>query len=111
MTMNIAEIEMRARTALSAIKAAHGTDEDKYGATLFVSHHLAEIDDSYWEERFQTASPTPTQILGALVFLVDFEDDYDMSSFNFTLPGNVTDHLLCVAFDKDGEVEDITMES
>jgi len=38
------EIKKREEAALAAIKRAFGTPEDEYGATLFVYHHLEQID-------------------------------------------------------------------
>ena len=45
MPIDNATIQKRAESARAAIKAAYGTEDDEYGATLFVSHHLAEIDE------------------------------------------------------------------
>lgn len=111
MAIDKEEIQKRTIAALAAIKVAYGTEEDEYGATLFVSHHLDEIESSYWEERFQSASPRPSQILDALVLRTDFEDDQDIDMFDFTLPGDVTDYVICVSFDEHGKVEEISMES
>ena len=111
MAIDKEEIQKRTIAALAAIKAAYGTEEDEYEATLFVSHHLDEIESSYWEERFQSASPRPSQILDALVLRTDFEDDEDIDMFDFTLPGDVTDYVICVSFDEHGKVEEISMES
>ena len=111
MAIDEAEIQKRTKAALAAIKAAYGTEEDEYGASLFVSHHLDEIESSYWEDRFQTSSPKPLQILEALVLRSDFEDDEDFETFDFTLPGDVTNYVICVSFDGKGKVEDISMES
>jgi hypothetical protein len=43
------EIERRKIAALSAIKRTLKTEEGEYGSTLFTSHHLEEIEPSYWE--------------------------------------------------------------
>ena len=104
-------IEKRTEIARSAIKAAYGTEEDEYGVTLFVSHHLAEIEKSYWNEQFQAESPEPMQILESLILRSKFEDEDELDSFDFTLPGNVTDYVICVSFNDNGRIEDITMES
>ncbi len=111
MAIDNAEIQKRTKAALAAIKAGYGTEDDEYGATLFVSHHLEEIESSYWTERFQTESPEASQILDALILRSDFEDEDDIDSFDFTLPGDVTDYVICVSFGENGEVEDISMES
>ncbi len=36
----------REAAARAHIDAIYGTPEDEFGATLFVSHHLGELDDS-----------------------------------------------------------------
>ncbi len=105
-------IKKRTQTALEAIKAAYGTRGDALGATRFVSHHLEELPGEYWEEHCKTASPTPAQVLDLLELRSEFDDDDDdFSNFDFTLPGEVTDYVLCVTINDDGEVEDISMES
>ena len=96
--------------------AAYGMEEDEHGATLFVKHHLAEIEAAYWEQHFQSASPDPAQVLDLLILKSnDFEDDEEEEEegdmFDFTLPGDVTNYVICVSFDEDGEVEGIAMES
>ncbi|MEM1221686.1 MAG: DUF2004 domain-containing protein [Verrucomicrobiota bacterium] len=111
MSLNETEIQRRTKIARDAIRAAYGTEEDEYGATLFVSYHLEEVESSYWKERYQTDSPEPFQILDSLVLKSDFEDEEDLDSFDFTLPGNATNYLICVTFDENGEVEDISTES
>lgn len=111
MPSNESEITKRAKIALRAIKAAYGTEDDEYGATLFVSHHLAEIESGYWQKHFQTNSPRPQQILDSLILHPETEDEVEPDSLDFTLPGGVTDYVICVSFDEDGQVEDICMES
>ncbi|MGD9366414.1 MAG: DUF2004 domain-containing protein [Desulfobacteraceae bacterium] len=113
MPVNAKEVEKRTKVALSAIKAAYGTESDEFGATLFVSHHLEELDASYWEKHLQTASPDPIRVLEILTLRSHWgdEDDDGIDTFDFTLPGEVTDYVVSVRFDDHGNVEDITMES
>lgn len=111
MPIDNATIQKRTESACAAIKAAYGTEDDEYGATLFVSHHLEEIESAYWEKQFGTKKPEPSEILDSLVLRSEFEDDDEFDTFDFTLPGEVTDYVICVTFDEDGEVSDISMES
>jgi Protein of unknown function (DUF2004) len=111
MPIDNSTIQQRTSTARTAIKAAYGTEDDEHGATLFVSHHLEEIDAPYWEKHFGTATPEPNQILDALVLRSEFEEVDEIDTFDFTLPGEVTDYVICVTFDDAGEVVDISMES
>lgn len=111
MPVDQATIQKRTEIARAAIKAAYGTEEDEFGGTLFVSHHLEEIDPAYWMEQFGTTTPDPTQILDSLVLRSEFDEEDEIDSFDFTLPGDVTDYVLCVTFNEDGEVDDLSMES
>ena len=111
MNIDPTEIERRTLRALSAIKSAYGTDADEFGATLFVSHHIEELDAGYWRATFGTDAPSATDILDALVLRSDFEDEEDLEALDFTLPGDVTNYVLCVSFDEAGEVENVSMES
>lgn len=118
MTASSDEIERRHKAAIDAIRRAHGTFTDAHGATLFVSHHLDELDDKYWLKHCGVSRPTPTQILDVLVLKKHWGcnenneiDDDAIETFDFTLPGNVTHYVICVEFDKNGDVDGISMES
>lgn len=104
-------VEQRATAALAAIKSAFGTDEDEYGATLFVSRHLKEIEDSFWEKHLGSSSPEPVSVLGILKLRSHWGGDNEVDTFDFTLPDNTTDYVISVTFDDGGNVADITMES
>ena len=103
----------RTNAALAAIKSTFGTDDGEYGPNLFISHHLEEIDNKYWEIHLGTTKPDPRQILDALVLRSHWgdEDEDGIDTFDFTLPEKVTDYVLSVRFDETGKVEDISMES
>ncbi len=107
------EIERRKTAAISAIKNAFGTEADEYGATLFVSHHLEEIEQEYWQAILGSPVPEPEQVLDILVLQSHWGDENSdgMDTLDFTLPGGVTDYLISVSFDGAGEVEEISMES
>lgn len=113
--MPLKEIEVVRRTqvALAAIREAFGTEEDEFGATLFVSHHLEELQADDWKSIVGTTQPTPDQVLGLLQLRSHWGDDEEdgIDVFDFTLPSDVTDYVLSVRFDGSGEVEDISMES
>lgn len=113
MPANEREIKKRTEIALSAIKAAYGTTDDEFGATLFVSHHLEELDVSYWEKYLKTASPEPIRVLDILTLRSHWgdEDEDGIDTFDFSLPGEITDYVISVRFNENGSVEDISMES
>ena len=112
MAADPAEIDRRKQAALVAIKSVYGTEADECGATLFVSHHLEEVEDSFWEKHLKSASPKPQQVLELLVFKDHWgEDDDEIEVFDFTLPDEITNYVISVRFDEDGQVEDVSMES
>jgi len=113
MNPNLDEIQRRQSIALAAIRAAYGTAEDEYGATLFVSHHLDELQGTYWEKHLQEALPDPIRVLDLLVLRSHWgeDDDEGIETFDFTLPDDVTDYVISVRFDEEGRVADISMES
>ncbi len=106
--MDETEIRKREQAAIKVIHAAYGTEDDEYGGTLFVSHHLEELEPEYWEKHLGTSNPDPKQVLSLLYLREHWEDD---TIFDFTLPGEVTDYAISVTFGEDGEVESIAMES
>ncbi|PCJ56937.1 MAG: hypothetical protein COA79_17515 [Planctomycetota bacterium] len=107
------EIERRKISALEAIKKSYGTEEGEYNSTLFVSHHLEELDAEYWQKNFGTMSPDPIKVLDYLQLKSHWseEDDVGIDIFDFTLPGDVTDSVLSVNFDEDGNITSVDMES
>jgi len=113
MQANQEEIERREKLAISKIKSVFGTEEDEDGATAFVSHHLEEIENNYWKKHLGSTQPEPRQVLDILVLRSHWgdEDDDGIDTFDFTLPENVTDYVICARFNEGGQVEEITMES
>ncbi|MEJ2620012.1 MAG: DUF2004 domain-containing protein [Candidatus Thiodiazotropha sp.] len=113
MEANEEEIEKRKVLALSAIKKAYGTEADEYGATLFVSHHLEEIEEGYWKKHLGTTQPEPRSVLDMLIFQSHWGDEEDdgIDTFDFTLPEGITNYVISVRFNDVGEIEEISMES
>ena len=94
--------------ALAAIKEASGTELGEYSIDEFISHHLEELPSDYWKEHLGITSPTADSVIGLLVLRSKWDDS---EVYDFTLPENVTDYVVSVSFDDDGEIEDIAMES
>ena len=106
------EIERRVKTAFTAIRESFADGDDEFGVPLFVSHHLKELEGSYWESHLQSSSPEPSKVLDILVVSPDWSPEEDgIDDIDFTLPDGVTNYVICVSFNEDGEVEDISMES
>ena len=104
------EVSKREKLARAHISAIYGTPDDEFGATLFVSHHLDELEVSYWAEHTGNEKPNAQQVLKLLELRFDSEED-EVDILDFTLPGGVTDYVICVQFDESGNVADISMES
>jgi hypothetical protein len=109
MNRDSTEYERRKRAAMEAIRSAFGRTEDEYGGTLFVSHHLEHLDGNYWLKQLGSDRPEPNRILDLLEIQSDPEDG--LETLDFSLPESVTNYVICVTFDSDGKVEDISMES
>ena len=111
------EASRREKLAREHIDAVYGTAGDEFGATLFVSHHLSELDDSYWAEHTGTTTPDAQQVLRILELRPDpdeedlDEEEEEMDILDFTLPGGVTQYVICVEFDESGGVAGVSMES
>lgn len=110
------QIARREAAARQHIGAVYGTPGDEFDVTLFVSHHLDDIDASYWIKRTGTATPEPRQVLDLLELGPPWDEDDDdeeeeREGLDFTLPGGVTNYVICVEFDKTGNVANVSMES
>ena len=101
----------REAVARAAIKRAFDADDEDSGVALFISHHLEELASDYWTRHFSTGAPEPRRILDALVLQGRWGGEDEIGTFDFTLPGDVTNYLISVRFDERGEVSDVSMES
>ena len=108
--MDSVEFERRKMAALAAIHQAHGTEDGAGSIDLFVSHHLEEMPRNYWQEQLGTTTPDSLAVIGLLVCRSSWGKE-DLENFDFTLPGDVTNYVVCVRFDEKGEIDDIGMES
>ncbi|MEL6300072.1 MAG: DUF2004 domain-containing protein [Pseudomonadota bacterium] len=104
------ENSQREIAAREHIIAVYGTAGDEFGATLFVAHHLDELDASYWFEHTGESKPDPQQVLQLLELRLDPEED-EIDILDFTLPGAVTNYVICVEFDESGNIAGVSMES
>lgn len=104
------EIENREKSAIAAIRSTFGTEDGESGATLFIEHHLSEIEGDYWQKHLGNPKPDPIKVLDILVLRSHWGGEDDIETFDFTLPENVTDYVISVRFDESGQVEDISME-
>jgi len=103
----LAQRESLARQAIAA--AFDPLDRDS-PVSLFVFHHLEELDAAEWQVLLGTARPTPDAVLASLVMASSWGED-DCEVFDFTLPNEVTDYVIAVRFDEQGRVAGIGMDS
>lgn len=96
------------KAAMKAIKKVSGTEQGEHSIDEFVSHHIGELPESYWEQHLGTKKPSGEQVIGMLVLRSKWDEE---EVYDFTLPGDVTDYVVSVSFDEDGEIDDIVMES
>ena len=96
------------KLALEAIEKSSGTEDGEYGIDAFVTHHIEELPAEFWKKYLNTATPTTGEVISILVLL----SERDMvKSYDFTLPDDVTNYVVCVRFSDQGVVEDVSMES
>ena len=113
MAADEAEVARRTKAALAAIKRTFGTEEGEFGATLFATHHVNELDATFWQKHLGCEKPDPGRVLDILELRSHWgaEGDDGIEVFDFTLPNSITNYVISVRFDEAGEVEDISMES
>lgn len=104
------EIAKRTRIAITAVKRSYGTEDGEFKATLFATHHIRELDDSYWQKHLGVRNPDPAQIFNILELQSHWGGADEIEVFDFTLPGGVTSYVLSVRFDEAGEIHEISME-
>jgi hypothetical protein len=102
MTAPAKEVARRTTAALAAVRSVFGTPEDEHGVTLFVSHHLEEIGEAYWQKHLGTSQPDPERVLDILELHAhwDEEDDDGIDTFDFTLPEEATNYVVSVRFNE-----------
>ena len=114
----VSDLEALDRVARTALLDANTDDEEGYDpVSLFITHHLDELDKNAVATLFGSTTPSTQVFLAKLVLAaVSFhpeQDDEDeaFATFDYTLPGELTDYMLSVRFDGDSNPIDIDMES
>ncbi len=107
MEMQDAVLIQRGREALIA---ALGTPEGQDSVDLFVQHHLDELDPAWWQAQLGTGVPDARSMLGLLEREM-LSDDGTGFQVDYCLPDDISDYRLVVAFDRNGAVTGIAMES
>lgn len=111
--MDADKLDERQGSARQAIKSLYGKPEGEHGPTLFVSHHLNEIEPTYWLRTVGVERPKPEQVLDALLLVDSWGsgEGESVDTFDFGLPEDASNYLLSVRFGDDGQVLAVSMES
>lgn len=106
-------VKGREQLARVAMRAALENQQAEESVELFIQHHLEEIEPEYGKKYSGSAVPTPLQVLDLLVLADSWQSDEIESRemLDFTLPDKMTQYVICVSFDAQGQVIDISMES
>ncbi len=95
------------------VKIAHAAiikdfeSENEFGTRLFLEHHLEELDSTELEEITGSDNPTIEELLKTIVWI----DNESEEMIDFSLPNDMTNYVICVHMDEDGNVEEVSMES
>ena len=111
MSVKSDEVTKREKLAIAAIRQTLGTDDGEYGSTLFVTHHLEELEVDYWQKHLGTKNPDPERVIDLIKLRSHWGGDDELDTFDFTLPDDVTDYVISVRFDEAGNIAEISMES
>jgi len=100
----------REESARKAIHALLGTKEAEYSVNGYVEHHLEQLPEEYWVRHLGSARPKAEAVLDLLQLRGTWRDG-GVECFDFTLPDDVTNYVLCVRIDARGGIESVEMES
>lgn len=90
-------------------KALHGEIAQE-SVQLFADHHREELRPQYWIEHTGCENPTNEQIVQTLMLRGSWGFN-DSEFFDYALPDDASPYVLCVHFDEDGNVDEVSMES
>ncbi|MGC4086566.1 MAG: DUF2004 domain-containing protein [Polyangiaceae bacterium] len=106
------------RVARSALQLQADEDEDDEGAVmLYVDHHLEELDDEALASLFAPRARDDLDVEAvlaklALVRVGLYPDDSDDALLlDYSLSEDLTNYILCVRFDAEGQLRGIDLES
>lgn len=105
----LADVRTRLPGLLEAGHAAIVARRSEADPALFVEHHLQTLPDAVWA-RLGGRPDSAEQLLDLLV-PISLWGEQGRVVLDFTLPGDVTDYVLGVAFDDAWTVDEVVMES
>ncbi len=114
--MFLEKIPQLQKSAFDYLLESFNKGDDEGTVNLYMNHHLEFLERDEVEEIFGTTDIDITCFLSKLIlqrigFYPDSEDEDSFAVFDITIPGNVTDNVIAVNFDSDGELTWIAMES
>lgn len=110
----ISKISDLANKAWSAISEDWDLDSESETARFYLQHHLDEFSEGEIINLFGTTSVDKSAFLKALSLVrigLYPEDDEMFSVFDIQLNPDLTDYLMSVSIDSDGQVTGISFES
>jgi len=107
------ELDRRELAAREEIMRLSTEPSGEENVTLFVTHHLDEVEKEYWLKHFGSEKPKTSDILNSLVLVNSWSQDENenIDVFDFSLPDDATNYLISVRFDKSGQTNSVDMES
>ncbi len=103
-------LKLRQKRASEELKKIFNTEKGVDNINVFIEHHKKEISTDYWKEHLKTSNPTSLEILNYIEFKTAWGEN-DIEYLDFTLPDDVTQYVLSVHFNTDGDIDYISMES
>ena len=110
----IARIDELAKDAFLSISEDFDLGDESETARFYLEHHLDELNKDEKLSIFGTENVGRDEFLSALkLYRIGFypEDEEAFAVFDVQLPKDLTDYLMAVTFDVDGNLSYITMES
>lgn len=99
----------RMKAAVAAIRETNAVQRFP-AIQQFAEHHLEELDPAYWDIHTGSNTPTIDDVRRMIIADSTWEDE-DCIVVDCTLPDDVTNYLLSVRMDLQGNVTDVDMES
>jgi hypothetical protein len=102
-------LDQRKKIAMSTIIKSCNKDD----IALFISHHIEELNEEYWEKHCGIPKPKAENVVEIIEFKTNWgeENSDNMDTLDFSLPDDITDYVISVRFSKNGKIESISMES
>ncbi len=89
--------------------------EDESSVEMYVEHHLDQLEPEQWEKVLPEGTKPTADAVRASLNLRKIWGSYDEDGLNLNLdhglPVELTDYVIVVRIDAEGEIDDVSMES